>query len=164
MGPISLWNAAIAYLGLVALMSVVSFVFYGFDKRRAVRGGRRVPEQTLHLMALLGGWPGALLGQRQFRHKTSKLSFLMVFWAVVVMHIAAVVGGVAFALMASSSGTAATPASGSHEIRIEPLRRSIRSTFIDDLDSTASGKTVDSSQRRRVVDGRSHPGRLQHHA
>lgn len=41
-------------------------------------------------MALLGGWPGALLGQRQFRHKTKKLSFLIVFWLVVVLHVAIV--------------------------------------------------------------------------
>jgi uncharacterized membrane protein YsdA (DUF1294 family) len=43
-----------------------------------------VPERTLHLLALLGGWPGAILGQRHFRHKTRKVSFLFAFWAVVV--------------------------------------------------------------------------------
>ena len=106
MGRISLSNAALAYLALVTLMSVVCFIFYGFDKRRAARGGRRVPEQTLHLLALLGGWPGALLGQRLFRHKTSKLPFLIVFWGVVVIHVA-VVGGVAYALISSSTGRAA---------------------------------------------------------
>jgi len=71
-------------------MSAVSFVAYGLDKRRAVNGGRRVPEQTLHLMAILGGWPGAWLAQRQFRHKTKKLSFLIVFWLVVILHFAVV--------------------------------------------------------------------------
>lgn len=52
-------NTAIAYFCLVAAVSVVSFIAYGFDKRRAVKGGRRVPEQTLHVLALLGGWPGS---------------------------------------------------------------------------------------------------------
>lgn len=76
-------------------MSVVSFVAYGLDKGRAGNGSRRIPEQTLHLLAFLGGWPGALLGQRQFRHKTKKVSFLIVFWLVVVLHVA-IVGTAAY--------------------------------------------------------------------
>ena len=48
-------------VGGYALVSIVTFVVYGFDKRRAVHGGRRVPERTLHGLELLGGWPGALL-------------------------------------------------------------------------------------------------------
>jgi uncharacterized membrane protein YsdA (DUF1294 family) len=80
-----------AYLGLVLAMSAVNFVIYGLDKRRAARGSRRVPEQTLHVLAFLGGWPGAMLAQRQFRHKTKKLPFLIVFWLLVAVHIAIVV-------------------------------------------------------------------------
>jgi uncharacterized membrane protein YsdA (DUF1294 family) len=85
-----MWTAAVVYLGLVAATSAAAFVTYGFDKRRAGAGGRRVPERTLHLLALAGGWPGALLGQRQFRHKTQKTWFRVVFWATVVLHLAAV--------------------------------------------------------------------------
>ncbi len=69
-------------------MSMVTFAIYGFDRRQSVHGGRRIPEQTLHLLALLGGWQGALLGQKQFRHKTQKLSFLVVFWLIVLVHVA----------------------------------------------------------------------------
>lgn len=83
------------YLGIVLVMSLACFVVYGWDKRSAAKGSRRVPEQTLQVLALLGGWPGAWLGQRYFRHKTKKLSFLIVFWCVVVLHIA-VVGTVAY--------------------------------------------------------------------
>lgn len=88
-------NAIVIYLGLVFVMSVVCFTAYGLDKRRAVNGNRRVPENTLHILALLGGWPGALLGQRQFRHKTQKMSFLIVFWLVVVLHFA-IIGSVTY--------------------------------------------------------------------
>jgi uncharacterized membrane protein YsdA (DUF1294 family) len=88
---------AVSYLGLVAVTSLITFAAYGLDKRRAVLGGRRVPERTLLLLAFLGGWPGAILAQRRFRHKTRKVAFLVAFWAVVVLHVA-VVGAAAYTL------------------------------------------------------------------
>jgi uncharacterized membrane protein YsdA (DUF1294 family) len=88
---------AAAYLGLVAVTSLTSFAAFGFDKRRATTGGRRVPERTLLVLALLGGWPGSILAQRQFRHKTKKPTFLIAFWLMVVLHVA-LVGAVAYAL------------------------------------------------------------------
>ncbi|MES2791386.1 MAG: DUF1294 domain-containing protein [Planctomycetota bacterium] len=90
-------TGVLVYLSVVAVMSLICFITYGFDKRRAVRGGRRVPERTLHIMALLGGWPGAMFGQKQFRHKTQKLSFRIVFWLVVFLHIG-IVGAVTYAM------------------------------------------------------------------
>lgn len=48
-------NVGIAYLGLLFVMSVVTFVVYGWDKRRACKGCRRVPERTLHILAFFGG-------------------------------------------------------------------------------------------------------------
>ena len=90
--------AFVTYLGIVLVMSLLCFVAYGWDKRRAANGGRRVPESTLQLLAFFGGWPGALIGQRHFRHKTKKLSFLIVFWVVVVVHVA-IVGSVAYAVL-----------------------------------------------------------------
>jgi len=53
-----------------------------FDKRRAVHGGRRVAERTLHILELLGGWPGALFGQVLFRHKRRKLTYMLVFLGI----------------------------------------------------------------------------------
>ena len=92
--------AAAAYLVVVAVMSLVCFIAYGLDKRQAANGGRRVSERTLHLMAFLGGWPGALIGQRHFRHKTQKMTFRIVFWMVVVLHVG-IVGVVAYAFSSS---------------------------------------------------------------
>lgn len=86
------------YVIVVALTSVWAFVAYGIDKRRAQTGNRRIPERTLQRLALAGGWPGALLGQQVFRHKTQKLSFQLVFWTLVVLHLAAV-GGVAYLVL-----------------------------------------------------------------
>jgi uncharacterized membrane protein YsdA (DUF1294 family) len=89
-------TAAVAYLGLVAVTSGVAFVVYGADKRRAGTGGRRVPERTLHLLGLAGGWPGSLAARRYYRHKTRKGSFRLAFWAVVALHLA-LVGAAAYA-------------------------------------------------------------------
>lgn len=88
-------TAVAAYLTLVAVSSAAAFAAYGLDKRRAAAGGRRVSERTLHGLALLGGWPGALLGRRYFRHKTRKVPFFIAFWAVVALHVA-VVGAAAY--------------------------------------------------------------------
>lgn len=74
------------FLLLYPVFSVLAFLAYWRDKRSAERNDWRTPEQSLHLLELLGGWPGAFLAQQVFRHKTRKLSFQLVFWAIVVLH------------------------------------------------------------------------------
>ena len=49
-------------------INVVTVLAYWVDKRAAVRGAWRVPEINLHTLEFLGGWSGALLAQRLFRH------------------------------------------------------------------------------------------------
>ena len=67
------------------VMSLGTFVVYGIDKRRAKQeGSDRISEKTLHVLSLLGGWPGAIAGQKLFRHKTYKKSFPLVFWLTVL--------------------------------------------------------------------------------
>lgn len=55
---------------LVAV-GVVTFFYYGFDKVRSKGKGQRIPEWTLHWLALSGGVFGGWLGMSLFRHKTS---------------------------------------------------------------------------------------------
>lgn len=90
---------AMGYTGL----SLWCFVAYWYDKRQAQSGGWRTPESTLHTLALLGGWPGALLAQQWLRHKSSKPEFLRVFWATAVLNL------LAFALLLSPAGQAWWP-------------------------------------------------------
>ncbi|MBN7137000.1 hypothetical protein A7A76_19860 [Lysobacter enzymogenes] len=70
--------------------SFASYIAYWWDKDAAGAGRRRTPEATLHLLDALGGWPGALIAQQQFRHKTVKASFQAVFWLTVLSNLAAV--------------------------------------------------------------------------
>jgi len=69
-----------------SLGSLLSFVFYGYDKTCAQRGLWRVRENLLHVVDFLGGWPGGYLAQRWFRHKTHKTSFQLIYWITVVSH------------------------------------------------------------------------------
>jgi uncharacterized membrane protein YsdA (DUF1294 family)/cold shock CspA family protein len=71
-----------------SVMSVLTFLAYGMDKYKAVNDLWRTRESTLHLMSLLGGWPGALIAQSMFRHKSSKHEFLTVFSGMVVLNCA----------------------------------------------------------------------------
>jgi uncharacterized membrane protein YsdA (DUF1294 family) len=84
-------SPAFVYASVVILLSLITFTAYGVDKHRAQSGGRRISEATLHWLALLGGWPGAWAGQRVFRHKTQKLSFRLIYWAIVALHVGLII-------------------------------------------------------------------------
>ena len=71
------------------LLNGATYLAYAGDKRAAQSGAWRTPEQTLHLLALLGGWPAAWWAQQWMRHKSSKASFRMVYWCTVLLHSAA---------------------------------------------------------------------------
>ncbi len=71
------------------LLGGVTFLAYACDKFFAQRDSWRIPEAMLHLMSLLGGWPGAWLAQRLLRHKSRKVSFRIVYWLTVVGHLGA---------------------------------------------------------------------------
>lgn len=64
--------------------SIITFLTYLFDKSKAQRGVWRIQESTLHLLSLLGGWPGAALAQQLLRHKSQKREFRRMFWFTVV--------------------------------------------------------------------------------
>lgn len=74
----------VLYLGA----SFVAFFTYAWDKSAAMDNGWRTQESTLHLLGLIGGWPGALVAQRWLRHKSAKTSFQTVYWATVVINCA----------------------------------------------------------------------------
>ena len=75
-----------AFLGIYLAMSIVTIAVYAMDKRKAVKSQWRIPEATLHICELLCGWPGAMIAQVVIRHKNAKLSFQLVFWAMVLIN------------------------------------------------------------------------------
>ena len=78
------WQILLYYL----LTSAVAFFAYWLDKSAARNGRWRIPESRLHLLGLLGGWPGAWVAQRALRHKTRKQPFQTIYWITVVLHCA----------------------------------------------------------------------------
>ena len=73
--------------GVCAVLSLVTFLVYAIDKSAARQRRWRIPENLLHLLALAGGWPGALAAQQVLRHKCSKRPFLLVFWLTVGLNL-----------------------------------------------------------------------------
>lgn len=74
-------------IGWYAVMSIVAFGAFAFDKWMAKGDGRRLPEKLLHALEALGGWPGALVAMRVVNHKSRKGSYLVIFWLIVAAHI-----------------------------------------------------------------------------
>ncbi len=62
---------------ILALVNIVSLATFGIDKQKSRKGGWRIPESRLLLIAFFGPF-GAYLGMLLFRHKTRKLKFLTV--------------------------------------------------------------------------------------
>ena len=77
-----LYIIAIWYL----IINVVSFVMYGSDKKKAVKGEWRIPESTLLTTGAMGGGIGSLIGMNFFRHKTKKAAFRIMVPLFIVVH------------------------------------------------------------------------------
>lgn len=78
------WWVPVAY----GVVSVLTLLMYARDKSAALKEKQRTPESTLHLLALLGGWPGAMVAQQSLRHKSQKRSFRRVYWLTVLINLA----------------------------------------------------------------------------
>ncbi|HLQ03558.1 MAG TPA: DUF1294 domain-containing protein [Nitrososphaerales archaeon] len=76
---IGVWLLLTGAAGLLAI---------GIDKSRAVHQEWRISEKTLFVMALLGGFLGVATGMQLFHHKTSKLSFIIVVYAISALWVA----------------------------------------------------------------------------
>ncbi|BHH84965.1 DUF1294 domain-containing protein [Desulforhopalus sp. 52FAK] len=76
----------IEIIGIYLTVSVLTFVMYAKDKNAAQHNRWRTPENTLHFLSLLGGWPGASMAQGYLRHKSKKFSFRFIYWVTVILN------------------------------------------------------------------------------
>ena len=73
---------------VVSAFTAWAFVY---DKEQARNRGRRVPESTLHLLTIAGGATGALIAMERYRHKTRHMSFWIIGWSALALHLALLV-------------------------------------------------------------------------
>jgi uncharacterized membrane protein YsdA (DUF1294 family)/cold shock CspA family protein len=78
------WIFPLAYVS----MSLLLFCVYALDKSAAMNRRSRTSENTLHFLSLLGGWPGGLVAQSLFHHKSTKTSYRITFFLIVGIHVA----------------------------------------------------------------------------
>ena len=78
-------------VAIYGVASLLTYIVYAIDKKAARKGSWRIPEAQLHLLALIGGWPGALAAQQIVRHKSKKASFRFIFWITVLLNAAGTV-------------------------------------------------------------------------
>lgn len=74
-------------VGIYVGMSLIAFIAYAIDKSAAQNDRWRTQESTLHMLSLIGGWPGAFLAQTKLRHKSSKTEFKSVYWFTVLLNL-----------------------------------------------------------------------------
>ena len=75
----------------VFIINAMTYWFYAQDKEAAQQGERRVPENTLHILSFLGGWPSAWLAQQRLRHKTQKQPFRNIYFCTIFLNLLLIV-------------------------------------------------------------------------
>ncbi len=68
----------IIYIFVLIMASLISFICFGIDKHKAIKGKTRIKEKHLLEITILGGSIGSILGRNIFRHKTNKKYFSLV--------------------------------------------------------------------------------------
>lgn len=78
----------LAYAGWLVLLSIIAFIAYGVDKKKAKSGKWRTKEKTLLLLSFLGGAYGGYPAMLIFRHKTKgeHWYFTAVNWLGLIIH------------------------------------------------------------------------------
>ncbi len=69
-------------------VSLLTYIAYAMDKKRAIKGSWRISEKMLHSFEILGGAMGAFIAQQILHHKNQKFSYQLIFWAINILHIA----------------------------------------------------------------------------
>lgn len=87
-GKVAMGDLPFVVLIVYFVASCIAYLAYAIDKAASLKGHWRTSESTLHFFALVGGWPGGMLAQRNLRHKTKKKSFQITYWITVLLNCA----------------------------------------------------------------------------
>lgn len=80
-------DIAMYFIIYLIVINIIAFLAMYIDKRKAKYGRWRIPEETLFILAVIGGSIGAIIGMYTFRHKTKKLRFSIGFPVILVLQI-----------------------------------------------------------------------------
>jgi uncharacterized membrane protein YsdA (DUF1294 family) len=74
---------------LIYLLTINSIGFFliCYDKNRAIANQYQISEKTLLVIVALGGIIGSGLAMLLFRHKTSKISYLLKFLVIIIIQV-----------------------------------------------------------------------------
>ena len=79
------WIVLLCYFCSINLIAVIATYL---DKRRAKKGGWRIPERNLLCLGFLGGALAEWLFMRRIRHKTTRKKFMIGLPVMVLFHAA----------------------------------------------------------------------------
>lgn len=71
----------------IITINIISFIMYGRDKRKAIRGSFRTPEKVLIGVAMIGGSVGAYAGMHMFHHKTKHAKFFIGIPLIIIVQV-----------------------------------------------------------------------------
>jgi uncharacterized membrane protein YsdA (DUF1294 family)/cold shock CspA family protein len=74
-------------LPLPLIINIITYFVFKRDKALARAKAWRTSEAMLHFLELIGGWPAALLAQKQYRHKCSKTDYKTTYWLIVILNL-----------------------------------------------------------------------------
>ena len=80
-------NITLYFIIYLIIINLIAFIAMYLDKRKARYGKWRIPEQSLFILALIGGSIGAIVGMYTFRHKTKKFRFSIGFPVILILQV-----------------------------------------------------------------------------
>lgn len=69
------------------LITIFTFLCFGYDKGLAIKNKKRIAERTLLLLVLFGGTIGGLISMYVFRHKINKTLFLFKVYSILILQL-----------------------------------------------------------------------------
>lgn len=75
------------FIGYLIIISIITFIVYGFDKLMAKMNKSRIRETTLLTLSIIGGSFGGFLAMLIFNHKTKVNRFIIVNLLMIVLYI-----------------------------------------------------------------------------